>query len=143
MLYKKKEELINNIKHTEAEILPYQDSLKKSFCNWQPILFFAIAVTIIIALILLWLVASKTDEPKTFFMENIIYVTIGIITLAGIMVTLGLHSLSKDSIERRKTNKERKWLENVKNSPYKVLKSDLDNFSEQLESIEKELKTLV
>lgn len=142
-LYKKREELMNNIKHKEAEISPYEESLKKAFCNWLPILFFTLAVAFIIALVVLWIIASKTSEPKSFFIDKIIYVTIGIVSLAGIMVTVGLHLLSKDSIELRKATKEKKWLESVKNRPYKVLKSDLDGFNKQLESIEKELKTIV
>lgn len=136
-LYKKRDELKDKIEHIGVEIVPYKKSLEKSFCNWEPLLFFFLCALIIIILSVLWYKLYMFDSMP-FFKENKGAITSGLLTIAGgFFLPLGIHFLSKESIKKRKAKAINKW--ESRNTQYTKLNSDLSRYKKELEDIENQL----
>jgi hypothetical protein len=136
-LYKKRDELKDKIEHIGVEIVPYKKSLEKSFCNWEPLLFFFLCALIIIILSVLWYKLYMFDSMP-FFKENKGAITSGLLTIAGVFfLPLGIHFLSKESIKKRKAKAINKW--ESRNTQYTKLNSDLSRYKKELEDIENQL----
>ena len=77
-----------------------------------------------------------------FFEENKEIITTGVLTLFGILVSLGIHFNSKESTEKRKTEAILKWETKDENTRYKILQEDLFKYGKELKIIEDELNSL-
>ncbi len=134
-LYKRRDELKNLIERTKADIIPYEKSREKSFRNWLPFLFLTPSIIILIIVLVLWGISSF---DMTFVENNVGIITIGL-ALVGILSPFGIHFITNDSIEKRKTKAYKKWETKDENAKYKILQDDLSRYNEELKSIEKEL----
>jgi len=134
-LYKRRDELKNLIERTKADIIPYEKSREKSFRNWLPFLFLTPSIIILIIVLVLWGISSF---DMTFVENNVGIITIGL-ALVGILSPFGIHFITNDSIEKRKTKAYKKWETKDENTKYKILQDDLSRYNEELKSIEKEL----
>lgn len=137
-LYKKRDDLRDLITRVEVEIVPFEKSRDKCFFNWPPYLCFILCIIIIGIALVFWYLSSST---KTFLNENGIILTIAATTI-GSLIALGLHFISKDSIEKRKTKALTKWDNKRENAKYHILKKDLIKHKEELKSVEDELHAL-
>lgn len=137
-LYKRKDDLRDLITRVEVEIVPFEKSRDKCFFNWPPYLCFILCIIIIGIALVFWYLSSST---KTFLNENGIILTIAATTI-GSLIALGLHFISKDSIEKRKTKALTKWDNKRENAKYHILKKDLIKHKEELKSVEDELHAL-
>lgn len=138
-LYKRRDELKQLIEHTKSDILPYEKSLEKSFCNWQPKLFYTLGGICIVCIVILWILSYSSNMLSTSLNEDkntlsLIFGSVGI-GFWGI----GHHYDSSDSINRRKEDSQQKWLGKKENSKYIMLQDDLSRYNDELKSIEKEL----
>lgn len=138
-LYEEKNKLKDIIIHTEADIAPYIKSKEKSFHNWLPLSFIILSIVIVLTTISLWFIYYNQSK---FFMNNREYITSGMLTLAGIFISIGLSFNTKDSIEKRRKKAQLKWEAKDKNAKYKILKRDLSQYNEKLKSIEDQLHEL-
>ena len=134
-LYKRRDELKNLIERTKADIITYEKSREKSFRNWLPFLFLTPSIIILIIVLVLWGISSF---DMTFVENNVGIITIGL-ALVGILSPFGIHFITNDSIEKRKTKAYKKWETKDENAKYKILQDDLSRYNEELKSIEKEL----
>ena len=134
-LYKRRDELKNLIERTKADIIPFEKSREKSFRNWLPFLFLTPSIIILIIVLVLWGISSF---DMTFVENNVGIITIGL-ALVGILSPFGIHFITNDSIEKRKTKAYKKWETKDENAKYKILQDDLSRYNEELKSIEKEL----
>lgn len=134
-LYKRRDELKNLIERTKADIIPYEKSREKFFRNWLPFLFLTPSIIILIIVLVLWGISSF---DMTFVENNVGIITIGL-ALVGILSPFGIHFITNDSIEKRKTKAYKKWETKDENAKYKILQDDLSRYNEELKSIEKEL----
>lgn len=135
-LYKRRDELKNMIERANADIIPYEKSREKSFCNWLPFLFFIPCVITIIWMLVLW---GMNSFSKSFIEGNIGFLSLGV-ACVGICVPFGIHFITNSSIEKRRKSAYEKWEAKGENAKYKILKNDLSSFDEELKSIENELK---
>ena len=135
-LYKRRDELKNMIERANADIIPYEKSREKSFCNWLPFLFFIPCVITIIWMLVLW---GMNSFSKSFIEGNIGFLSLGV-ACVGICVPFGIHFITNSSIEKRRKSAYEKWEAKDENAKYKILKNDLSSFDEELKSIENELK---
>lgn len=135
-LYKRRDELKNMIERANADIIPYEKSREKSFCNWLPFLFFIPCVITIIWMLVLW---GMNSFSKSFIEGNLGLLSLGV-ACVGICVPFGIHFITNSSIEKRRKSAYEKWEAKGENAKYKILKNDLSSFDEELKSIENELK---
>lgn len=77
--------------------------------------------------------STSLDEDKKTL--SLVLVPIG-----ALLVGIGHHYNSSDSINRRKESTKRRWLEKKENTKYTILQEDLSCYKEELKSIEDELK---
>lgn len=141
-LYKRRDELKDIITRTKTEIAPYVKSREKSFCNGLPYILFVFSAFIVLVLFILWYIYYINSESMIFFGSNKTILTTGMLTIAGLFITLGIHFNSKDSIEKRKIKAQMKWEAKDKNMKYKILHENLSRYNEELKSVENKLYTL-
>ena len=140
-LYKRKDELNKTIERLQAELSPYEKALKKSFCNWQPPLFYLLGFVFIIGVILSWIVFFVSKECLTdSFNENIGTLSMVLVPIGAICIGVGHHYNNVDFVNKRKEQAEKNWVGKEENANYKLLVSDLSHAQDELSSIEKELK---
>lgn len=141
-LYKRRDELKDIITRIKAEIAPYMKSREKSFRNWLPYLLFVLSAFIVFVLFILWYIYYGNSESMRFFENNKVIITSGMLSIAGLIIPLGIHFNSKDSIEKRRTKAQLKWEAKDENIKYKTLYEDLSRYNEELRSVENKLRTL-
>lgn len=138
-LYKRRDELKDIIIRIKTEIAPYMKSREKSFRNWLPYLLFIFSAFIVLVLFILWCIYYRYSESMIFFGNNKVIITSGMLTIAGLFITLGIHFNSKDSIEKRRIKAQLKWEAKDENIKYKTLHEDLSRYNAELRSVENEL----
>jgi len=139
-LYQRRDELKKLIDHAKADILPYEKSLEKAFCNWQPWLFYILGGICIICVVALWILSLLTNVLSTSLDEDKKTLSLVLVPIGALLVGIGHHYNSSDSINRRKESTKRRWLEKKENTKYTILQEDLSCYKEELKSIEDELK---
>ena len=138
-LYKRRDELKDLIEHTKADLIPFEKTRDKSFCNWLPFFFFAISAVLIICIFILWALSSFS---KDYLESNSGIFSLGL-PLVAIFVSVGLHYNTNDSIEKRKTNAHKKWEAKNENKKYTLLLKDLNKYNEELKTIKDKLISLM
>ena len=138
-LYKRRDELKKLIEHAKSDILPYEKSLEKSFCNWQPKLFYTLGGICIVCIVILWILSYSSNVLSTSLNgdKNTLSIILG--SVGTVFFGIGHHYDSSDSINRRKEDSQQKWLGKKENSKYIMLQDDLSRYNDELKSIEKEL----
>lgn len=142
LLYEERDKVRNTIEHIKADILPYEKSKERSFCNWQPKTYFSISALFIICLVVMWVLYFYIANSMIFFSENKELTTTGLIGLATLFATIGIHYNTKESIDRRENKAKEKWESKEENAKYKILLYDLSEEQQKLKDIEIELKEI-
>lgn len=140
VLYQRKDQLKKLIEHAKADIIPYEKSLEEAFCNWQPWLFYILGGICIICVVALWILSLLTNVLSTSLDEDKKTLSLVLVPIGALLVGIGHHYNSSDSINRRKESTKRRWLEKKENTKYTILQEDLSCYKEELKSIEDELK---
>ncbi len=141
-LYRKRDELKNSIEHVKADIIPYEKSLEKSFCNWQPKLFYILGGICIICVFSLWILSFVNNNLLSVsLVEDKNSLSLILVPIGALFIGIGHHLDSIDSVNRRKEKAKKKWLEIKEHTKYTMLQNDLSRYNEELRSIEDELKT--
>lgn len=139
-LYQRRDELKKLIDHAKADILPYEKSLEKAFCNWQPKLFYTLGGISIVCIVILWILSYSSNVLSTSLNgdKNTLSLILG--SVGAILFGIGHHYDSLDSINRRRELASKKWLEKEENTKYTMLQDDLTRYNDEIKSIEHELK---
>ena len=139
-LYQRRDELKKLIDHAKADILPYEKSLEKAFCNWQPKLFYTLGGISIVCIVILWILSYSSKVLSTSLNgdKNTLSLILG--SVGAILFGIGHHYDSLDSINRRRELASKKWLEKEENTKYTMLQDDLTRYNDEIKSIEDELK---
>ncbi|MBE6290240.1 MAG: hypothetical protein E7100_08460 [Bacteroidaceae bacterium] len=141
-LYRKRDELKKSIEHVKADIISYEKSLEKSFCNWQPKFFYILGGICIFCVVALWILSFVNKNLLSVSLNEDKYsLSLILVPIGALFIGIGHHFDSIDSVSRRKEKAKMKWLEKKENTKYAMLKDDLSRYNEELWSIEDELKT--
>ena len=138
-LYKRRDELKNLIEHAKTDILPYEKSLEKSFCNWQPKLFYFLGGMFIAGVVVMWILSFVSNTLSASLNEEKGTLSLVLVPIGGLLVGIGHHYDSSDLINRRRENAEKQWMRKKENAKYDILQRDLSRFNKELISIENEL----
>ena len=138
-LYRRRDELKNLIERANADIIPYEKSREKSFCNWQPKLFYTLGGICIVCIVILWILSYSSNVLSTSLNGDKQTLSIILGSVGTAFLGIGHHYDSSDSINRRKSDSQQKWLGKKENSKYIMLQDDLSRYNDELKSIEKEL----
>lgn len=139
-LYKRRDELISEIRKKGTEISPYEKKLQKSFHNWPFYVLISIVLILIIILAILWYICYKYGTQYIFLNDNKGIMSTIILTIVGFCLTATYHFSSESNVEKRKNKFYNKWKSKPENAKYTILKEELDCLSKELEQIECSLK---
>ena len=134
-LYKRRDELKALVERKNAEIAPLVKSRKKCFHNWLPWSFFLPSFIVFVFIFANWWMESFAIS---FINNNASIITIGL-AVVSILISFGIHFLTNSSIEERKAKAQKKWETKEENAEYIILRKDISRYSEELESIEKDI----
>ncbi len=134
-LYKRRDELKALVERKNAEIAPLVKSRNKCFHNWLPWSFFLPSFIVFVFIFANWWMESFAIS---FINNNASIITIGL-AVVSILISFGIHFLTNSSIEGRKAKAQKKWETKEENAEYIILRKDISRYSEELESIEKDL----
>ena len=133
-LYKRRDILNNEISDLTLELKPYEESLKKAFCNWQPVFFyFLCAILFILGLMLLF---KPNFMPNLFTSKSWPFISVSIM-IAIFLVNLG--NRFSDSTDDRRQKAYDKWRKKPQNAKYNKLKSNLIEKEKELDLIKEKL----
>lgn len=133
-LYKRRDILNNEISDLTLELKPYEESLKKAFCNWQPVFFYVLsAILFILGLMLLF---KPNFMPNLFTSKSWPFISVSIM-IAIFLVNLG--NRFSDSTDDRRQKAYDKWRKKPQNAKYNKLKSNLIEKEKELDLIKEKL----
>lgn len=142
LLYKKRDALRDTIAHIEADLAPYKKAIEKSFCNWQPRLFYILGFLCLLCVLILWgcffIIKDKMPEQLC---DNIGTLSSILIPVCVLFVGIGHKYNEPESINRRRDANQKRWIEKEENKKYTILITDLSKTQSQLKEVEDELKT--
>ena len=142
-LYKRRDELKNLIDRAKADSIPYEKSLAKVFCNWQPILFYLLGGICIVCVVVLWILSFVSNVLNTSLNEDKNTLSYILVPMGTLFFSIGHHFDNLDSIKVRKEHAKKKWLGKEENTKYVLLQNDLSRYNDEIKSIEEELKKII